>query len=205
MPHDSASSDFSQGLHSLEVIATKRGDAPLRNPSALDGVAGWMRFIMTLVRLRVRRAHPDHRLEEVLICARGLIGHGNVVSLHIEDEKPRLVLGHRCGFGQFGSLYPEETAEYTIHGSEGESHATGSSQELTAVYAQGTSLPLRARNDFLLQLALLRSLGDGQVLLVRDSLSGHRQMAIEPCIEIRFTDPSIVDLGFRAGRNGLWV
>src|SRR6266566_3900284 len=42
-------------------------------------------------------AHPNHRLEEVLIRARGLIGHSNVVSLHIEDEKPRLVLGHRCG------------------------------------------------------------------------------------------------------------
>src|SRR2546425_11576887 len=55
MPHESAPSDFSQGLHSLEVMAAKRGDDPLRNPSALDGAAGWMRFIMTLVRLRVRR------------------------------------------------------------------------------------------------------------------------------------------------------
>src|SRR2546427_10994713 len=55
MPHESAPSDFSQGLHSLEVIAAKRGDDPLWNPSALDGAAGWMRFIMTLVRLRVRR------------------------------------------------------------------------------------------------------------------------------------------------------
>ena len=108
-------------------------------------------------------------------------------------------------FEQFGSLYPEETAEYTIHGSEGEGHPTGSSQELTAVNAQGTSLPLRARNNFLLQQALLRSLRDGQVFLVRDNLRGHWQVAIAPRVEIRFTDPSILDLGFRAGRNSLWV
>jgi hypothetical protein len=87
-----------------------------------------------------------------------------VVCLHIEDEKPSLVLGHRCGFEQFGSLYTEETAKYTIHGSEGEGHPTGSSQELTAIHAQGTSLPLCARNNFLLQQALLRSLRDGLVL-----------------------------------------
>jgi hypothetical protein len=74
-----------------------------------------------------------------------------MVCLHVEDKKPILVLGHRCGFEQFGSLYPEETAEYTIHGSEGKGHPTGRSEEVTAIDAQGTSLPLRARNDFLLQ------------------------------------------------------
>src|SRR5439155_21126215 len=150
-------------------------------------------------------AHPNHRLEEFLICARGLIGHGNVVSLHIEDEKPSLVLGHRYGFGQFGSLYPEEMTEYAVHGGEGEGHPTGGAQELTAIHAQVTSLPLSIRNDLLLQEALPRSLGDGQVFLIGDNLGGHWQMAIEPRVEIRFTDPSIVDLGFRAGRNGLWI
>src|SRR5438445_12339131 len=150
-------------------------------------------------------AHPDHRLEEVLIRARGLIGHSNVVGLHIEDEKPSLVLGHRFGIGQFGSLYPEEMTEYAVHGSEGEGHPTGGAQESTAVHAQVTSLALRIRNDLLFQQALPRGLGDGQVFLVGDNLGGHWQMAIEPRVEIRFTDPSIVDLGFRAGRNGLWI
>src|SRR5438132_5520542 len=95
-------------------------------------------------------AHPNHRLEELLIRARGLIGHSNVVSLHIEDEKPSLVLGHRFGIGQFGRLYPEETTEYTVHGSEGEGHPTGGAQELTAVHAQVTSLLFGVSNDLLL-------------------------------------------------------
>src|SRR5207245_8715458 len=150
-------------------------------------------------------AHPNHRLEEVLIRARGLIGQSNVASLHIEDEKPSPVLGHRFGIGQFGSLYPEEMTEYTVHGSEGEGHPTGGAQELTAVHAQVTSLLFGVSNDLLLQPSLLRSLGDGHVLLIGDNLGGHWQVAIEPRIEIRFTDPAIVDLGFRAGRNGLWV
>src|SRR5439155_4420480 len=59
--------------------------------------------------------------------------------------------------------------------------------------------------DLLLQQALLRGLGDGQVLLIGNNLRRHWQVAIEPRVKIRFTDPSIVDLGFRAGRNGLWV
>src|SRR2546427_8659131 len=155
-------------------------------------------------------AHPNHRLEEFLICARGLIGHGNVVSLHIEDEKPSLVLSHRYGFGQFGSLYPEEMTEYAVHGGEGEGHPTGGAQELTAIHAQVTSLPLSIRNDLLLHEALPRSLGDGQVFLIGDNLigdnlGGHWQVAIEPRVKIRFKDPSIVDWGFRAGRNSLWV
>src|SRR5438876_6224339 len=134
-----------------------------------------------------------------------MIGHGNVVRLHIEDEKPRLVLGHCRGVGQFGSLYPEERTEYAVHGSEGEGHPTRSAEESTAVYAQVTSLPLRIRNDLLLQQALLRGLGDGKVFLVGDNLGGHWQVAIEPCVKIRFTDPPIVDWGFRAGRYGLWI
>src|SRR3989442_10678664 len=95
--------------------------------------------------------------------------------------------------------------EYAVHGGEGEGHPTGRPQELTAVHAQVASTPLGTRNDFPLQQALLRSLGDGQVFLVGDNLGGHWQMAIEPRVEIRFTDPSIVDLGVRAGRNGLWI
>src|SRR5439155_26305373 len=39
----------------------------------------------------------------------------------------------------------------------------------------------------------------------RDNPGGYWQVAIKPLVEIRFTDPSIVDLGFRAGRNSLWV
>src|SRR3989441_3274816 len=95
--------------------------------------------------------------------------------------------------------------EYAVHGGEGEGHPTGGAQESTAVHAQVTSLALRIRDDFPLQQALLRSLGDGQVFLVGDNLGGHWQMAIEPRVKIRFTDPSIVDLGFRAGRNSLWI
>src|SRR5205823_11167619 len=95
--------------------------------------------------------------------------------------------------------------EYAVHGGEGECHPTGRAQELTAVHAQVASTPLGTRNEFPLQQALLRSLGDGQVCLVGDNLGGHWQMAIEPRVEIRFTDPSIVDWGFRAGRNGLWI
>jgi len=67
---------------------------------------------------------------------------------------------------------------------------------LTAVHAQRTSLPLCARNDFLLQQALLRSLGMGRYSSFRDNLRGHWQVAIEPRVEIRFTNPSILDLGF---------
>ena len=85
--------------------------------------------------------------------------------------------------------------EYAVHGGEGECHPTGRAQELTAVHAQVASTPLGTRNDFPLQQALLRSLGDGQVFLVGDNLGGHWQMAIEPRVEIRFTDPSIVDWG----------
>jgi len=108
-------------------------------------------------------------------------------------------------FGQFGSLYPEERTEYAVHGSEGEGHPTRSAEESTAVHAQVTSLPFGVSNDLLFQQALLRSLGDGQVFLVGDNLGGHWQVAIEPRVKIRFTDPSIVDWGFRAGRNSLWV
>src|SRR2546427_13042592 len=86
--------------------------------------------------------------------------------------------------------------EYAVHGGEGEGHPTGGAQESTAVHAQVTSLALRIRDDFPLQQALLRSLGDGQVFLVGDNLGGHWQMAIEPRVKIRFKDPSIVDWGF---------
>src|SRR5437762_4866684 len=89
--------------------------------------------------------------------------------------------------------------EYAVHGGEGECHPTGRAQELTAVHAQVASTPLGTRNDFPLQQALLRSLGDGQVFLVGDNLGGHWQMAIEPRVEIRFTDPSIVDWVFGLG------
>ena len=51
-------------------------------------------------------------------------------------------------------------------------------------------LPLRARNDLPLQQVLLRGLGDGQVLLIGNNLRRHWQMAIEPRVNIRFTDPS---------------
>src|SRR2546425_7087710 len=95
--------------------------------------------------------------------------------------------------------------EYAVHGSEGEGHPTGGAQESTAVHAQVTSLALRIRDDLLFQQALPPSLGDGHVLLIGDNLGGHWQVAIEPRVKIRFTDPSIVDLGFRAGRNSLWV
>jgi len=67
-------------------------------------------------------------------------------------------------------------------------------------------LPLRARNDLLLQQALLRGLGDGQVLLIGNNLRRHWQMAIEP--RASTSDLRIYPLwtwGFRAGRNGLWV
>src|SRR5207245_10417757 len=130
-------------------------------------------------------AHPNHRLEEVLIRARGLIGHSNVVSLHIEDEKPSLVLGHRFGIGQFGSLYPEEMTEYTVHGSEGEGHPTGGAQELTAAHAQVTSLLFGVSNDLPLQPSLLRSLEDGHVLLIVGILVGPWQGEVRPAIDVR--------------------
>src|SRR5438876_7645247 len=95
--------------------------------------------------------------------------------------------------------------EYAVHGSEGEGHPTGGAQESTAVHAQVARLALRIRDDLLFQQALPPSLGDGHVLLIGDNLGGHWQVAIEPRVKIRFTDPSIVDLGFRAGRNSLWV
>ena len=67
-------------------------------------------------------------------------------------------------------------------------------------------LPLRARNDLLLQQALLRGLGDGQVLLIGNNLRRHWQMAIEP--RASTSDLRIYPLwtwGFRAGRNDWWV
>ena len=40
-------------------------------------------------------AHPDHRFEKTLVRLRGLIGHGDMVRLHIKDEEAGLVLRHR--------------------------------------------------------------------------------------------------------------
>jgi hypothetical protein len=44
-----------------------------------------------------------------------LVWHGNMVSLHIENEKGSLVLGHRCWVEEFLSLYSGEAAEHGVH------------------------------------------------------------------------------------------
>src|SRR5262249_22049914 len=78
-------------------------------------------------------AHADYSLEKIMVRTRRLVGHSHMVSLYIEDEESSPVLGHGCGFKQFGSIHPEEMAEHRVHGGKGERHPAGGAQKSTAV------------------------------------------------------------------------
>src|SRR5262249_7782382 len=157
------------------------------------------------VHLACHVAHANNSLQELRVRMRSLARHRNMMSLHVENESMLLVFSNRCRLQKFRSIDSKERSKDGIHGRESQCHTTGAAQKLTSIHTQVFRCQFSICHDLVLQTALLNCLWDRLIFFVRDHLGRDRQVAVKPCIELRLTNPTIVNLGLRTGSLSFWV
>jgi len=127
--------------------------------------------------------------------ARGPVWACNVVRLYIEDEKRGLVSANAGRSNSSAASTRKKRPNNTISWQQRRGHPTGSSQELRRSMAQRTTCRSAPQRFPAPAGVAAESGGWGRLFLVRDNLRGHWQVR-SSTREIRFTNPSILDLGF---------